>query len=69
MMHSMVKETSSPEFEIDRTVEDLIGKLIAGTITPKEQAEYERLVAHRSRMMRSAVTGRFRREGSRRALA
>lgn len=54
----------SRESEIDKVLEDLIGKLIAGELTPKEEAEFEELLAQRSRLMRPM--GMYRGQGGRR---
>ena len=67
MMIDMVKPepVHSREFEIDLSVEALIGKLMAGSLTREEEVRYQQLLAQRSRMMRpvSAPT-RFRRRAA-----
>lgn len=52
--------THSKESEIDRTVEDLIGKMIYDGLTPAEEALYNQLIFQRSRLMRPAVLDRQR---------
>jgi hypothetical protein len=62
MTAEMTKEPAhSLEFEIDATVEDLLGKLITDVLTPMEEARYNQLLAQRSRMMRPTFLGRARR--------
>lgn len=51
---------SSRESEIDRTVEDLVGKLIGDGLSPDEEALYTQLIYQRSRLMRPAVLDRRR---------
>lgn len=42
---------SSPEAEIDRILEDLIAKMVAGTATPQEMVKYQELAASRAKLM------------------
>jgi hypothetical protein len=57
----ITKSTTSVEFEIDTTIEDLLGKLMTGALTPSEEARYKHLLAHRSRLMRPTISGKLRR--------
>lgn len=41
----------------DRKVEDLIGKIVDGTISGPERSAYDTLVANKSRMMRPTISG------------
>jgi hypothetical protein len=45
--------TSQVEFNLDRDVEELIGRLVSGQMTPAERARYDDMVARRSRLMRA----------------
>jgi hypothetical protein len=51
----------SGEFEIDLSIEDLVGKLISDSLTAQDEARFNQLLAQRSRMMRPNVKGRSRR--------
>jgi hypothetical protein len=42
----------SKESEIDKVLEELIGKLVSDGLTPQEAALFEELLAQRSRLMR-----------------
>lgn len=48
---AVVVTFGSREQEIDRQSEMLIGKMLAGTITPEESAEYQYLQSERSKRM------------------
>jgi hypothetical protein len=48
----MIESRKSPEYTIDLAVETLLGKMLAGSITNAETAEYNQLLVQRSRMMR-----------------
>lgn len=39
----------------DRKVEDLIGKIVDGTISGAERSAYDTMVANKSRVMRSSM--------------
>jgi len=59
MMELMQQPVSSEQFTLDQRVEDLLGKLLAGTMTASDRAMYENLVAKRSGMMRMQLRRRF----------
>lgn len=42
----------SPEAELDRRLEELIGKIVASQATPEERSEYRTLAAIRTRLLR-----------------
>jgi len=47
--------TASPEAELDRKIEELIGKLVEQTLTDGDEARLSQLVAQRSRKMRRVM--------------
>ena len=51
--------TQSPEADLDRELEELIGKAMRGTFAPEDQARLVELQSRRSRLMRPS--GNFRR--------
>jgi hypothetical protein len=60
MSKKPTKLSNSREFSIDLYVEELLGKLVAGTLSPEEEADFNYLVAQRSRMMRFSRSERRR---------
>lgn len=56
MSHNVVSE----HYQLDQKVEDLLGKLLAGTMTPSDRALYNNLNAQRSGLMRVKVARRSR---------
>lgn len=59
-----LKPVKSQEFEIDGNVENLLGKLVAGSLTPAEESQYQQLLIQRSRLMRSPISGRFKKRSA-----
>jgi len=60
----ILENRRSPEYTIDLTVEGLLAKMLAGALTPAEMAEYNQLLAQRSRLMRHAIHARHRRKAA-----
>ncbi len=62
-MNSTMKHepAHSREFEIDMTVEQLVGKLMNDALTSDEEARFKQLMAQRSRMMRQGFSRTVRR--------
>lgn len=58
VLHMKYEPIRSKEFDIDETVETLLGKLVSGAITPSEESQYQQLLVQRSRLMRTAVRSR-----------
>jgi hypothetical protein len=50
--------TNSPESDIDRKAEALLGKIISGSATEKERARYRELSMQRSHLMTRPRTSR-----------
>jgi hypothetical protein len=46
---------SSAEAELDRVLEDIIAKMVAGTATPQDVAQYHELAARRAKLMRPST--------------
>jgi len=46
----------------DRKVEDLIGKIVDGTISGAERSAYDTMVANKSRIMRPSFSGIYSRK-------
>ncbi|KKC24454.1 hypothetical protein [Sphingomonas sp. SRS2] len=46
----------------DRKVEDLIGKIVDGTISDTERSAYDTMVANKSRVMRPSFSGLYNRK-------
>jgi hypothetical protein len=53
---------NSREFEIDSAVEQLVGKMMSGQITPAEESHFRQLMVQRSRMMRQGMGRQLRRK-------
>jgi hypothetical protein len=49
---------SSPEFELDRRIERLIGKIVDGSATEQDKLEYLELSKRRSRLMQRNASSR-----------
>ena len=49
---------STRESEIDQLLDDLIAKILTGSVNDRERIEYDELVASRTRMMRTG-SGRY----------
>lgn len=58
MIEFMHQPVSSEQFSLDQRVEDLLGKLLADTITPAERSQLENLVAKKSGLMRLQIRRR-----------
>ena len=52
-----VTATQSPEADLDREVEELIGKKLRGTVTDKDKVRLVELQSTRSRLMTSLGSG------------
>lgn len=50
--HPLPETEVSESFALDQTIEDLIGKIVAGTVTDTDLAQYHNMLARRSRSMR-----------------
>ena len=58
------QRSNSPEYQIDLNVELLLEKLLKGSLTDKELADFNHLLADRSRMMRPNATLKLRRRAA-----
>ncbi len=48
----MIDNTQSPEADLDRELEELIGRRVRGTSTPQDEVRLVELQSKRTRMMR-----------------
>jgi hypothetical protein len=52
---STIEITPTRESDLDRKIEDLIGKMVSGKVSDDEKVMYKELVVERSGRMRPAV--------------
>jgi hypothetical protein len=60
MTEIMSRNVVSEHYKLDQRVEDLLGKLLAGTMTASDRALYNNLNAQRSGLMRVKIQHKLR---------